>query len=213
MTKKELDLLHSYRKAIPNKIYTIDTGDVYIGTSTGRVKRYLGDYLTETSEVIEDLTTAPTPVTTSGGGEDLDATLTIGNDGGGQDIFNLAGLQDSTSIRSIDIENRQLISDTGLVWTLDWNQRLTGDAAGQTSIDWENRFLVDNILGTSIDWQNRILYDSIGTNIFDWENFQFPTLAGGGTQMLTVDNAGTILAAPVPGGSGDSLSPLLLMGG
>jgi hypothetical protein len=136
---------------------------------------------------------------------DLDAVLTAGNDGGGQDIVNVAGLQDSTSTRSVDIENRQLIKSTGFVWTLDWENEILGDSVGQTSLDWENRFLVDNILGTSIDWQNRILYDSLGIGKFDWENFQFTTLAGGGTQMLTVDNTGTILAAPVPGAGSYSI--------
>lgn len=131
---------------------------------------------------ITGLGTPASPLAASGGGEDLDQTLTIGNDGGGQDIVNVAGLQDSSSIRSIDIENRQLVNDNGLLWTIDWNNRMTGDSSGQTSIDWENRELTDSAL----------------TPIFDWENFAFPTLAGGGTQMLTVDNTGVIGAQAIP---------------
>lgn len=143
---------------------------------------------------ITGLGTPASPLAASGGGEDLDQTLTIGNDGGGQDIVNVAGLQDSSSIRSIDIEHRQLINDNGLLWTIDWNNRMTADTSGQTSIDWENRELTDSAL----------------TPIFDWENFAFPTLAGGGTQMLTVDNTGAIGAQAI--GGGEDLQATLALG-
>lgn len=122
-----------------------------------------------------------------GGGEDLFATLTIGNDGGGLDIKNVLGLRDSTNIRSIDIENRKLINNTGLLFTLDWDNRLTVDSSGQTSIDWESRALKDNTLTTT----------------FDWQSLSFPTLGGSGDMMLMVDNTGAIgtMTMPIPGGA------------
>src|SRR4030095_13907495 len=44
------------------------------------------------------------------------------------------------------------------------------------------------------------LMDNTLTPTFDWQNLAFPTLAGGGTQMLVVDNAGLISATAVAGG-------------
>lgn len=120
----------------------------------------------------------------------LAAVLAVGNDGNALDIVNLAGLQDSSADRSIDIENRQLVTLTGAVWSLDWQNRLQADSAGQNAIDWQNRTLIDNTLTTK----------------FNWQAFTFPTLAGGGTQMLTVNNAGVILAAAIPAGTVTSVS-------
>ncbi len=193
MKQSEIDKIHSLKLAIPNKVYTNEDGEKYIGTKEKRLKRLIGTTLSTkqiTSLVSTSVSTGSSSgggSSGSGGGEDLAATLALGNDGNTLDIVNLAGLQDSASTRSIDIENRQLVVAGGLVWTVDWENKLLSDAAGQTSVDWQNRFLIDNTLTTTFDYQNLI----------------FPTLAGGGTQMLTVDNTGAILAAAVPTGLTD----------
>jgi len=146
----------------------------------------------------------------SGAGDDLTQVLTNGNDAGGLDITNLANISDSTANISIDIENRQLINATGGVWTIDWDAMQLSDAAGQLSVDWSARELTDNTLNLSVGYQNRRLYDSLGAVIFDWENFSFNTLAGGGTQMVVVDNTGAISAAAIVGG--ESLAATLAIG-
>lgn len=186
MKQSELDKIHGLKRAIPNKIYINELGEKFIGTKEKRLKR-LSQSIT-TSDVTNIVSNAISSSSSSGGGgssgggEDLAATLAIGNDGNALDIVNLAGLQDSASTRSIDIENRQLVVAGGLVWTVDWENKLLSDAAGQTGVDWQNRFLIDNTLVTT----------------FDWQNLAFPTLGGSGTQMLTVDNAGNILATTMP---------------
>src|SRR3990167_2960910 len=123
----------------------------------------------------------------------LFAVLTVGNDGGGLDIQDVAAMRDSLNTISIDIQNRQLINSAGLVWTIDWNNRLTGDSAGQFSIDWENRLLIDNVLATK----------------FDWQNLTMPDLAGVGTRMVTADAGGVLSTAAIPAGTVTSVSGTL----
>ena len=203
-SNSEIQTIHQQGKSILNKRYVTLNGIVYIGIKDGRLK------LDKYGNTIADLTTTGTIAGTYGdatnvgqftvddkgritnasnvlidvGTEDLLATLTIGNTGGGLDIIDVAGLQDSFSIRSIDIENRQLISSTGLVWSLDWENRLICDSNGQYSVDWENRYLQDSALVVKLDW----------------ENFSMPTLGGSGAGFVAVDNAGLLsfgTAAPL----------------
>lgn len=103
-----------------------------------------------------------------GGGEDLEATLILGNDANLQDIHNLSNLYYS-GILSHAIGNRVLY-----------------DTAGIASINYRTRQLLD---GAGI------------TVLFDWQNFQFPSLAGGGSRWVVVDNSGNISALVISTGN------------
>lgn len=189
MTDRQLQVLHQRGEAKLGQIYISDTGKRYVGIELGRLRLVqstdVSSLIDALQTQIDDLQAQIDAIPGSVGGEDLDATLTIGNDGGAQDIVNLAGLQDSTANRSIDVENRQLVDSTGGVWTLDWQALQLSDLAGQLGIDWGTRELVDNTLVTT----------------FDWQNLAFPTLSGVGTRMVTVDASGNISDGAIPTGT------------
>lgn len=204
MTDSQLQVLHQRGEAILGRTYISSTGKRYIGIEKGRLRLIQGvntSVLDALQAQIDSLQAQIDALSGgSGGGEDLDQTLTIGNDAGGQDIENLAGIQDSTPVRSIDVEHRQLVNDTGAIWTIDWQNLQLSDLSGQLGIDWGTRELVNNTL--------------IPT--FDWQNIQFPTLTGAGTEMATLGATGLLGRAPIPAGTVTSVgatAPITTSGG
>ena len=79
MTIQELNRLHATRRAKPNKTYTLDNGDVYIGTLEGRVKRVIAGDEVDLSDIESSLSVLNSRITTTAAG----AIQSVTDDGGG----------------------------------------------------------------------------------------------------------------------------------
>ncbi len=79
MKQLDLDRIHSYKLATPNKVYTNERGEQYIGTSEGRLKRYTPTPQNEVSTItnvteINNLDSPHASTHEDGGTDEIDVT-------------------------------------------------------------------------------------------------------------------------------------------
>lgn len=105
------------------------------------------------------------------GSQNLSQVLTVGNDAGAVAITNLSTLKDATNVNAVDIPNRLLFDQAGLVAD-DFNGRILYDVSGVESLLWQSRILYDTSTIVSLDWSNRAMFDSTNLESIDYQNRQ-----------------------------------------
>lgn len=97
--------------------------------------------------------------TSAGSTNDLLATLTLGNNGGGLTITNISKLLGVVAdpVMGFNLETAEII-DSGDVRSIAWDARQLVDSSNLSAGDWESRVLQDSGELSSVHWEDRILH-------------------------------------------------------
>lgn len=119
---------------------------------------------TQVKQALDELAARPLPGPTPG----LSAVLTASNDGGAQNIKNVAQLRDSADVLSYDVDTRSFnAADNSPSASMD-NRQLK-DSTGPIVLDWGNQSLIDLLAKTSLLWKLRQLIATDGATVMlDW---------------------------------------------